>query len=906
MNGHLDSLKQKALVLNKMGFNMKRILYIFLLFVLFIPSIVIAEECDNDRVFIDSITMVEKSDSVVVNDEPSINGMDINIDNTIAKVGDSIIYNISVKNESDVNYYLKKSDFNVTSDYLEFKYEPEDGSNVIEPGIAKNVKLTITYKNEVPDDLYKAGAYNVDDTVRLNFANSDSINVSNTLKNIGIVTIIFIAFIMIMIVCGLLSIKNRKYNNLMIFIIGSLMFILPAYVSAMCFSQICLKSKLEIKKNYNPCTYDGELVQGAEFVSGQYTYHYKERFDLSYNYSSHSFVSSWKSINDDGWGVTLTDKDSTDPVTSKLCTSINGKPLVSTAFMFRNSKTTSIDTSSFDTSNVNDMQYMFAVIEALTSLDVSTLDTSNVKDMYNMFASLKNITSLDVSAFDTSKVTYFTYMFYNCQKLESLDVTNFDTSSAINIHEMFGCMNVIEEIDLSNFRTPNVTDITNLFSGCSSLKKVDLSSFDTSKVTYFGPLFEGCSSLEEINISNWVINVQPGSLFYGPHSSKKVIMNNVTLNFDNYEKLLGMMELEPTVEIVEAANWHFKEGKTSIASIFKPYYNYGAAIKSLTGLDTWDVSNITGFGEMFSGLTQLESLNLDNWNLKVIPGGLLSGATGLKYLSCKKWVTPATFTHGFFRSMVGESSIESIDVSNWDLSNTTNISGLFGYYGERGTNLKEIKGLDTWDVSNITGFGEMFGGLTQLESLNLDNWNLKVIPDGLLSGATGLKYLSCKKWVTPATFTDGFFRRLVGESSIESIDVSNWDLSNTTNISGLFGYNGERGANLKEIKGLDTWDTSTITNMSNLFIGLSSMTSLNLSSFNTSNVTNMGSMFNTMSAITTLDLSSFDMSSVTSAGGMLYNCNSLTTVYVKDAENANIVQNSGGVPTITNIVVKES
>ena len=141
------------------------------------------------------------------------------------------------------------------------------------------------------------------------------------------------------------------------------------------------------------CTFDGEMVQGAEYVNGQYTYRYMQEGDYS------EFGLAWTNISDDGWGVQLTDKTSTDPVTSKLCTYINDKPIVSMSHMFYKSNATSLDLSSFDTSNVTNMSSMFADSKA-TILNVSNFVTSNVTDMGGMFAG-SYATSIDVSNFDT-------------------------------------------------------------------------------------------------------------------------------------------------------------------------------------------------------------------------------------------------------------------------------------------------------------------------------------------------------------------------------------------------------------------------------------------------------------------------------------------------------------------------
>ena len=88
----------------------------------------------------------------------------------------------------------------------------------------------------------------------------------------------------------------------------------------------------------NPCTFDGELVPGAEYVNGQYTYRYRQEKSNS----------DWIDITDNGWGVILSDKESTNPVTTTLCSSINNQPIVSMNYTFSNSKATSLDLSNFD------------------------------------------------------------------------------------------------------------------------------------------------------------------------------------------------------------------------------------------------------------------------------------------------------------------------------------------------------------------------------------------------------------------------------------------------------------------------------------------------------------------------------------------------------------------------------
>ena len=73
------------------------------------------------------------------------------------------------------------------------------------------------------------------------------------------------------------------------------------------------------------------------------------------------------------------------------------------------------------------MKAMFSEVYPLTTIDVSSFDTSNVTDMYAMFSENPNLVELDLSNFDTSKVTDMNKMFYLDPKLETLILgTNFN------------------------------------------------------------------------------------------------------------------------------------------------------------------------------------------------------------------------------------------------------------------------------------------------------------------------------------------------------------------------------------------------------------------------------------------------------------------------------------------------
>ena len=214
----------------------------------------------------------------------------------------------------------------------------------------------------------------------------------------------------------------------------------------------------------NPCTFEGELVPGVEYINGQYTYKYGEDYIGNVLFGN-------------GWSVYLTDKESTSSVTSQLCSSINDNPILSMADMFSGSQAQSIDLSSFDTSNVFDMSSMFSNSNA-TSLDFSSFNTGNVISMENMFSD-SQVTTLDLRNFDTSKVTDMGGMFSN-SNATTLDLSSFDTSNVFLMSSMFSNSNATT-IDLSSFDTSNVTDMTDMFSDLNT-NVLNISNFNFDRV----------------------------------------------------------------------------------------------------------------------------------------------------------------------------------------------------------------------------------------------------------------------------------------------------------------------------------------------------------------------------------------------------------------------------------------
>ena len=284
------------------------------------------------------------------------------------------------------------------------------------------------------------------------------------------------------------------------------------------------------------CTFDGDMVQGAEYVNGQYTYRYMQEYGYDYNYETDDTYVGWTNINNDGWGVILTDKDSTEPVTTKLCTYINNRPIVSMSYMFASSQAATLDVSNLNTSNVTNMSNMFYNSQA-TTLDLSNFNTSNVTYMSSMFAS-SQATILDLSSFDTSKVTDMSGMFED-SSMTKLDVSNFNTSNVTNMAAMFYGSNA-RILDLSNFDTSNVTNMSNMFKW-SKTTNINLSNFNTSNVTNMGQMFYYSQAQKIIGLDKFntykVTNMN--NMFY---NSQVVSIDVSSFDTSNVTNMTSMFE----------------------------------------------------------------------------------------------------------------------------------------------------------------------------------------------------------------------------------------------------------------------------------------------------------------------------------------------------------------------------
>ena len=107
-----------------------------------------------------------------------------------------------------------------------------------------------------------------------------------------------------------------------------------------------------------------------------------------------------------------------------------------------------------------------------------------------------------------------------------------------------------------------------------------------------------------------------------------------------------------------------------------------------------------------------------------------------------------------YKGIFEETKFKYIDISDWDVSNVTNMNSMF----YRCEELKSVGNISGWDVSNVTDMSSMFYDCTYFNQ-NISSWDV--------SNVIGMSYMF--------TWCESFNQ-----------DLSNWNVSKVRFIGGAF------------------------------------------------------------------------------------------------------------------------
>ncbi|MCL2578217.1 MAG: BspA family leucine-rich repeat surface protein [Defluviitaleaceae bacterium] len=609
--------------------------------------------------------------------------------------------------------------------------------------------------------------------------------------------------------------------------------------------------------------------------------------------------------------------------------------------------------------NTETIQNMFAGVSTavsnnITQLDLSSWDTSNITNMQNVFSNLPNLTTLNIAGWNVENVTNMQGMFQNATGIQQLNFSGWNTENVTNMTSMFASTNALSRITFgSDFRavstsslpTPPAAFGSNWISAEAAIGVQQSWQLWTrlGTVRDMTETWMWSGLLLEQNEGALGVGGAPWTFVYNDEDETGIvtISGGVTNTFNsatasaatNAEHWMPSVAMRAQVtEIVFTANVYANE---NLVAFFRHFPNL-ETISGISFLITDDAENMQN---MFDGANSLTSLNLSSWNTENVTNmaSMFAGTHSLTQL-----ILPANFvTSGVtnLQSMFhGARGLETLNLSGWNTSGVTDMANIFN-------DMQSLRTLNltNWDTRQIVGtvgtnmqsmfananalrqitFGQNFrtiSGWNSIPNPPADfggNWlspNVAIAPqtsnnlwarlaaetptppragtetwmwsDLLLGVEEGTLGIGGATWtlnddtvtinggvtntanaVSPATTTLHWMPDSNMRNSVTSI-VFTAPVTAGENLSAFFMH----FPNLQTITGLNHLDVSAAANMSNMFNNAGSLSALNLSSWNTENVTNMTDMFSGTSTMQSLTIGP-DFIASTSAANSLFTPN---------------------------------
>ena len=587
---------------------------------------------------------------------------------------------------------------------------------------------------------------------------------------------------------------------------------------------------------------------------------------------------------------------------------------------------TNLDLSNWKPLKVTNMAAMFKGCSGLKSITLNWgQSTNNVQNFSEMFSGDSSLTEVKgLSGWNVSNATDFRWMFTNDTSLTEINgLSGWDVSNATQLYNMFSGDSSLKSMDLSNWKPSKVTDLSSLFNGDTALQTVNMSNMDLSKVQNFNFMFIGATSLSKIDFRNTIFldsdKIQsyyfnstnpivelsgakkvPKFLFDMLKSSKaKTIDLRNTSLATNIKDLSNAFYNDQAVEEIDMTGFD-----TSHITNMSNMFNGANHLKTIIGIEGWDVSNATQLSNMFSGDSSLKSMDLSNWKTSKVTdmNHMFANCSALTSLNLS-WGGNTKNVKNFAWMFANDNNLQTIDgIGEWNVSNATDISHMFACINldsNPSTNYKynfaqpqycgSLTSLDlsNWDTSNVTNMEAVFWGQKSLTTVgNFSKWNTGNVTNmrDLFAGCENLKFNNTAldnlaKWNTSnVTNMRALFANMEKQKDLSC--VQNWDTHNVQDMSYMF----FQDADLKNVGNLTTrdnvWNTSKVGTlpgslqnygMSNMFAGCTSLDKIDgINSWDVSHVTKMRFMFYNTALLKSLDLSKWDTSSLQMADKMFF------------------------------------
>ena len=324
-----------------------------------------------------------------------------------------------------------------------------------------------------------------------------------------------------------------------------------------------------------------------------------------------------------------------------------------------------------------DISQMFASFPALTVIHFNDhiFDTSKIYSMFGLFKDDTSLIKVDLSGLQTQNLTNFSRVFQTDTSLTEVKLPTY-TDQVRDFSALFaGCSSLTTISGIDSWTGSNATNVANMFDGDAKLEKLDLTKFNPSKATDFSYMFYHCTALTSVgDLSKWT----------GSNAT------NVSSMFDGDEALTSL----------DLTNFN-----PSGAKSFFGMFSGCSKLTSVGDLNKWTGSNAMDVSYMFNGDEKLTSLDLTNFNPRQATdfSAMFSNCKALKNMgNLSKWTgSNATSVTYMFN---GCDALESLDLTNFNPRQATNLSAMFSYCGS----LKDLSSINSWHIEAAEDINYMF------------------------------------------------------------------------------------------------------------------------------------------------------------------------------------------------------
>jgi surface protein len=411
--------------------------------------------------------------------------------------------------------------------------------------------------------------------------------------------------------------------------------------------------------------------------------------------------------------------------------------------MFQNTAIGNMNLSNWDIRNVKNMGALFSNT-SFNSPSIIGWDVSNVTIMTGMFGGNRSFNQ-NISGWNVSNVTMFTGMFQ--ETIFNQPIGNWNVSNSTELFRMFQNNRVFNQ-DITGWNVGKVRAMTEMFSGATKFNQ-NLGSWNVTGLTNNYPnggygMFNDCGiSAENMsltlygwsqqNVQNWV-NIGGDNVYYtSPLGTQGYNTLVNTYGWNIYGMSPSPMQLTfvtPTsncttcmflgINSPVTINWG-DGNQTTLSNSGYTTHTYSTSGSYTVKVSGANVNAIYQFGNGYNDqpyylnyLTAVNSWGL--YNITSLPGAFQRCSTNITALP----PLPASVTS--ISNMFFYTSGTIPDITGWNTSNVTNMSGAF--YGSRIN-----QNISVWNTSNVTSMNQMFWADNSFNQ-NLGSWNVTSLYQG--------------------------------------------------------------------------------------------------------------------------------------------------------------------------------